>query len=97
MAIFCEKSDKQYFSKTPPLIVEVLSRATALKDTTTKFDLYEKNGVLSYIIIDPQNEKAEIYELEDEKYKLVKSIDSTGRYDFSFDNCSVSVDFAMVF
>lgn len=37
VAIFCEKTDKQYFSKTPILIVEVLNKATAQKDMTVKF------------------------------------------------------------
>ena len=97
VAIFCEKTDKQYFSKTPPLIVEVLSRATALKDTTTKFELYEKSGVSCYILIDPDKQKAEIYELNDGTYKLVKKIDKNGKYAFSYEGCKTSVDFGAVF
>lgn len=97
VAIFCEKTDRQYFSKTPPLVVEVLSRSTARKDTTAKFDLYEKNGVLSYIMIDPKDEKVEIYELKDDKYVLAMSLEHHGRYAFSFDECSVAIDFGVVF
>lgn len=97
VAIFCEKTEKQYFSKTPPLIVEVLSRATALKDTTTKFELYQKEGVACYMIVDPNRQKAEIFELKDGKYQLAKEIDQMGEYIFSHDGCEVSVDFAVVF
>jgi len=97
VAIFCEESEKQYFSKTPILVVEVLSRATALKDTTVKYALYEKIGVASYIIIDPERERAEIFELKDEKYVAVKKIEKEGVYRFLDENCSVMVDFGRVF
>ncbi len=97
VALFCEKTEKQYFSKTPPLIVEVLSRATALKDTTTKFELYQRESVSCYIIVDPNRQKAEIFELEDGKYKLAKKIDQDGEYHFSHEGCKVSVDFGVVF
>ena len=49
VALFCEETEKQFFSKTPPLVVEVLSKSTALKDVTTKKALYERMGVLYYI------------------------------------------------
>jgi len=91
------ETDKQYFSKTPFLIVEVLSRAIAIKDTTIKFDLYEKEGVECYILIEPTNQKAEIYELKDKKYQLSKKIENQGKYRFENDNCKVEVDFAKVF
>ena len=97
VAIFCEKTEKQYFSKTPLLIVEVLSLSTALKDTTTKFELYQKQGVQSYIIIEPNSQKAEIFELEDGAYQLSQKIDQDGEYKFSYDDCEVSVDFGVVF
>jgi Uma2 family endonuclease len=97
IAIFCEKTQKQYFSKTPLLVVEVLSRATALKDTTTKFELYQKEGVSCYMIVDPNKQKAEIFELENGKYKLAKKIDQDGEYLFLHKSCEVSVDFSVVF
>ena len=97
VAIFCEKTDKQYFSKKPLLIVEVLSKATAQKDMTVKFDLYEKEGVGSYIMIDPDSKKVEIYELKDDKYKLVKSLQNEGIYDYKDDMCKISIDFKNVF
>jgi Uma2 family endonuclease len=97
VAVFCEKTQKQYFSKTPLLVVEVLSRATALKDTTTKFKLYQREGVSCYMIVDPNRQKAEIFELEDTKYKLAKEIDQDGKYLFLYEGCEVSVDFAVVF
>ena len=97
VAIFCEKPQKQYFSKTPILIVEVLSKATAQKDMTVKFDLYEKEQVGCYIMIEPDTQKVEIYELVDEKYKLVKSLQDKGVYSYKNDKCSVTIDFENIF
>ncbi len=97
VALFCEKSEKQYFSKTPLLVVEVLSRATALKDTTTKFELYQKTGVACYMIVDPNKQKAEIFELKEGIYQLAQEIDQEGEYRFSNEGCEAYIDFAVVF
>lgn len=97
VAIFCEESDFQYYSQTPPLIVEVLSRATALKDVTTKFNLYEQQGVQFYIIIEPNTQIADIFELHDGEYQLIKKATRENKYIFEMQMCRVPVDFALVF
>jgi Uma2 family endonuclease len=97
VAIFCEKSDKQYFLQTPLLVVEVLSLSTALKDTTVKFELYQKEGVKSYIIIDPDTKRGEIFELNDGKYELIKAVNRDDVYDFLDKECETRVDFSNVF
>ena len=97
VAIFCEKTDKQYFSKTPIMIVEVLSKATAQKDMTVKFDLYEKQKVGCYIMIEPNIQKAEIYELKDDKFELVKSLKDEGDYQYKDEQCKISLDFKNIF
>ncbi|MFN3531051.1 MAG: Uma2 family endonuclease [Candidatus Brocadia sp.] len=43
----------------PELVIEVLSPATALKDLREKKNLYEKFGVMEYVIIDPLEEYVE--------------------------------------
>lgn len=50
----------------PDAVVEVLSKSTALKDKREKRLLYERCGVKEYVIIDPDSEYAEYYELDDE-------------------------------
>ncbi len=97
VAIFCEKTDKQYFSKKPLLIVEVLSKATAQKDMTVKFDLYEKQKVGCYIMIEPNTQKVEIYELKDDKYELIKSLQDEGTYKYKDEQCNISLDFKNIF
>ncbi len=98
VALFCEKTSKQYFSKTPPLVVEVLSKATALKDVTTKMRLYEREGVEFYIIVEPNTELSDIFKLVDGEYKLMKKCTKEESYRFVFsDKCSTEVDFSMLF
>ncbi len=97
VAIFCEKTKEQYFSKTPPLVIEVLSRSTALKDVTTKFSLYEREGVKYYVIIEPESEISDVFELIDGKYELQKKITKNDLYIFKFDNCITKIDFNELF
>jgi len=97
VALFCEETDKQYFSKTPPIVVEVLSKATALKDVTSKFDLYEREGVRYYIIIEPESEISDIFKQIDGKFVLQKKVTKNDSYDFELDGCKTSVDFAKLF
>jgi len=97
IAIFCEDPIEQYFSKTPPLIVEVLSKSTAKKDINEKFNLYEKSGVQYYIIVEPNSEVVDIFELTNGKYELKSKLTNDKSYDFIFDDCKVSIDFKKVF
>ncbi|NWF67192.1 MAG: Uma2 family endonuclease, partial [Campylobacterales bacterium] len=70
IAIFCEEPTKQYFSKTPPLIVEVLSPSTAIKDINLKYKLYEKAGVKYYIMVEPNEEFADIFMLKNDSFEF---------------------------
>ena len=98
IVLFYEKTEHQYFTKTPPLIVEVLSKATALKDVTTKFDLYEKEGVLFYIIVEPTTELTDIYKLIDGKYQHVKKLTKADSFSFELsDECKTEVNLSKVF
>ena len=50
----------------PTLVVEVLSRSTALHDRNSKKALYEELGVECYWVIDPAIPSVEVHELDDE-------------------------------
>jgi len=98
VSLFCEETDKQFFSKTPLLVVEVLSKATALKDVTTKKELYERTGVLYYIIIEPNTEIADVYRLSEGMYIHDGKYTKEDTFNFELpDACRTSVDFSMVF
>jgi Uma2 family endonuclease len=98
VALFCEESDKQYFSKTPLIVVEVLSKSTAYKDVTTKFQLYQREGVLFYVIVEPNSEISDIFKLVGGKYELMKKATKNDKYKFEFNSdCSTQVDFGTLF
>jgi len=85
--LFCdEKSD------IPCLVVEVLSPSTAKKDKTVKFNIYEKQKVNFYIIVNIKKKVAEIFELKNNKYNKVGDF-SKNKYSFEFDECNLNFDF----
>ena len=98
VALFCEDPEAQFFSQTPSLVVEVLSKATALKDVTIKKDLYEREGVLFYIIVEPHMEIVDVCKLADGKYQHKGKYTKEERCDFELsDECRSAIDFSQVF
>jgi len=57
----CGIVDGQYWRGAPDLIVEILSPATAKYDRGAKYDLYQREGVREYWIIDPAMKTLEVY------------------------------------
>lgn len=91
--IICKPISKKFLDFPPALVVEVLSPATVLKDRHAKFTIYETQGIPYYIIVDPDKEDAEVYELRtDNKYHLSKQ-GKEFSYEFDFDGCRATVDF----
>jgi len=98
VALFCEVPEGQFFSKTPPIVVEVLSKATALKDVTTKKELYEKEGVQFYIIVEPHTEIADLYQLINGKYQHINKYTKEDVCEVLVsDECKTAIDFSKVF
>ena len=54
----------------PDMAVEIFSRSTMRNDFGIKKDVYERNGVKEYWMIDPWRESIEVYLLRDGKYFL---------------------------
>lgn len=87
LLIVCKPIEGQYLEFPPALVVEILSPSTALKDKNTKYDLYQREGVKYYIMIDPSNDSIEIFYLDNEgKYQL------TNTNDFDLGDCKIKVD-----
>ncbi len=90
--IVCYEPKGAYITKAPSLIFEVLSQKTAKKDTTIKFELYQNEGVKYYIIVNPDDEIAKVYELKDGRY--IKIIDATDEeVDFDLEKCKIKIAF----
>ena len=92
-SVICHTPQNEaYISKAPTMIFEILSKSTAKKDLTIKYNLYEKEGVKYYIIINPDDNIAKIYSLLDGRY--IKLCDTTNdMIEFVFDKCKNSVNF----
>jgi len=85
-----------YLSKAPKIIFEVLSKSTADKDKYLKFDLYEREAVQYYIIVNPEDTVAKVYTLNSEgKYKKVADV-SDESIDFVLEECGFTFDFSKI-
>lgn len=73
--IVCDRSKIKGGSYTgiPKFVVETLSPSTAMRDLSTKKNIYETAGVLEYWIVSPRECGVQIYYLNDGKYELVNS------------------------
>lgn len=89
-SIICGLINKNFVDFPPTLVVEILSEATALKDRITKFSIYEKFGIKYYLIVDPEKESVEIYFLEESKYSLRETTESSFTFSLS-DDCNITV------
>jgi Uma2 family endonuclease len=82
-----------YLDVTPHLVAEVISSLTAMKDRYAKYDIYEKQDVLYYLIINPETERVQLFVLEDGEY-ILKQEGHGFSYRFDFDEgCSAEIDF----
>ena len=68
LSIVCEQTLERFIDKPPVLIVEVLSESTRIKDRTTKYKLFEQQGVKYYILADPIDIRYIGFELRDKAY-----------------------------
>jgi Uma2 family endonuclease len=91
--VICHKpSHKSYISKAPAIIFEILSKSTANKDKNLKYSLYESEGVPYYIIVNPDDKVAKVYELKDGRYiKVCDATDET--VEFSIKKCDKPLKF----
>lgn len=96
LLIVCNEIEKKYLDFPPVLLAEILSPATALKDRHTKFHIYQSQGVKYYLIVSPDTEEIEVYELENSEYKLAQKGNSFS-YNFSFkEDCNTDINFAEI-
>ena len=96
VVLICNETHDAYMTKAPEIIVEVISKSTAKRDEKTKFKLYEEEKVQYYIIVYPDDLKAKIYRLENDKYTKEGDF-LTESYTFSKTTCKASINFDNVF
>ena len=87
--------EEAYIKKAPKVIFEILSKSTAVVDKNLKYELYEKEGVSYYIIVDPNESIAKVYELKEGRYIKVCDVHEES-VDFELDECSFTFDFSKI-
>ncbi len=96
VVLICDEPNDQYITKTPEIVIEIVSKSSAKRDEVFKFDLYESERVPYYIIVYPDELKAKLYQLINGKYSkqgdFFKEV-------FLFDEttCQAKIDFDNVF
>jgi len=87
--------EEAYIKKAPKVIFEILSKSTMTVDKNLKYELYEKEGVHYYIIVDPNESIAKVYELKEGRYiKLCDAYEES--VDFELKECTFTFDFAKI-
>jgi len=93
MVICYEPIDK--ITKAPEIIFEVISKNTAKRDETIKFEVYQNEGVKYYILVYGDIKKAKVYKLHEGRYIKVSDF-SDETYTFELDKCSIDFDFNFI-
>jgi Uma2 family endonuclease len=92
MLVICGKVEKKFLDFNPALVLEILSPSTSAKDRGLKTEIYQKQQVKYYIIVDPQFKKIEIYQLTDGIYQPTAI--NPPEFTFTFEeDCSATVSF----
>ncbi len=90
ISVVCKKI--QEFIRTPPrMIVEILSPSTAMKDKTVKFEIYEREGVEFYMMVDYKLRQVKLYRLIDFQYRKIDDRED-GQMELALDDCRIVFD-----
>ncbi len=91
LSIVCKPIKEAFLNFPPELVVEILSPATALKDRHTKFEIYQKEKIPYYIIVDVNNKAIELYHLINDLYAK-KEVDQQPFF-FALPDCQFEINF----
>ena len=90
----CQDIDEKVIV-TPELIIEVVSSSSIKRDEVMKFDLYQRENVLYYILAYPEKRLAKIYQNQSTGFrKLADSCTDTVEFDIG--KCGFTVDFSLI-
>jgi len=92
--LVCKELDERVLV-TPDLIVEVVSVSSTRRDELIKFDLYQREGVLVYILVYPQERRAKIYSNTNNGFKKMADY-SSQKIDLLVAQCPITIDFSSI-
>ena len=96
IVVSCDDPHKEYISKAPEIIVEIISPTTKLKDENLKFSIYEREKVKYYILVYPDELKAKIFKHNGERF-IKEGVFERETYEFNDVTCYAKIDFERVF
>ncbi len=76
---------------TPDLVIEVISPSSAKRDEILKFELYQREGVKTYILVYPKEKKLKQYRLIDGLYRKTGDFQTT-IFSLTVNNCIINFD-----
>ena len=96
VVMICNEPNDAHITKPPKIVVEVISKSTAKRDETTKFELYQKERVPYYIIVYPDDLIAKVYKLDFKEYDRQGDF-TKETYNFKDTLCNIKINFEKVF
>jgi len=88
--VLCKPVHGKRLFQAPICLFEILSPSTRKKDKTVKFELYQRQGVKYFILVDPEAQTVEAFEMgPGEKYAPMST---SPTLDFDFEGCKVQLD-----
>ena len=81
---------EEYLREPPEVVVEVVSPSTVQKDEKLKFELYEREGVKTYVLVYPDIKKVRAFKLARSKYKKFFDSDE-GVLELKIKDCTLRI------
>ena len=89
--VVCDRPLREYLTRPPTLVVEILSPATAIKDRETKLRIYEREGVRWYLLVDPQLRQVKVFHWHEGRYAKWAD-EETGTVELDLGPCPLRLD-----
>ena len=96
VVLTCGETNENHLTKAPQIVVEIISPSTAKRDEKYKFEIYEKEKVLYYVLVYPDSLTAKVYKLDGKSYDK-QGVFSHEMYRFEETVCDIEIDFDRVF
>ena len=96
VSVVCGDENENFIAKTPAIVFEVVSPATARKDEGLKFGLYEREKVAYYVLVYPDTLIAKVYRNGEWGFDKVGDFDRE-TFCFELDDCHIDFDFDALF